>query len=87
MLAVAVEFQPDLRVAPDYGERGPELVGDFGEELRPGAGGLSQRVLGALALADVSRGRLEPDYITAFAEYRLREGLEPGVFSGLLRIR
>ena len=46
MLAVPVEFQPDLGVAPDHGEGGPELVGDFGEELGPGAGGLGERLLG-----------------------------------------
>ena len=39
MLAVAVEVQPDFRVAPDHGERGSQLVGDLGEELGPGAGG------------------------------------------------
>ncbi len=72
MLAVTVELEPDLSVAPDHGERGPELVGDFGEELGPGAGRLSERLLGALVLADVARGRLEADYFTAFVEYRLR---------------
>jgi len=38
---------------------------------------------GAIVLAHVARGRLEADYFTAFAEYRLREGLEPGVCCGL----
>ena len=81
MLAVALEFQPDLRVAPDHGERCPQLVGDFGKELGPGSGGLGERLLGPLALADVARGRLEAYYFTAFVEYRLRESLEPGVVS------
>jgi hypothetical protein len=80
-LAVAVEFQPDFRVAPDHGARGPELVGDFGEELGPGAGGLSERFLSAPALADAARGGLEADNLTAFVEYRFREGLEPSVVS------
>ena len=83
MLAVTVEFQPDLRVAPDHGERGSQLVGDLGEELGPGARGASERLLGALAFADVARGRLEADYFTAFVENGLREGLEPGVVSRL----
>jgi hypothetical protein len=81
VLAVAVEVQPDFRVAPDHGERGSQLVGDFGEELGPGPGGFGERLLGALALADVARGRLEADNLTAIVEYRLREGLEPGVVS------
>jgi hypothetical protein len=81
VIAVTVEFQPDLRVAPDNGKRGPQLVGDFGEELGPGQGGFGERLLGALALADVARGRLEADNLTAIVEYRLREGLEPGVVS------
>jgi hypothetical protein len=79
VLAVTGEFQPDLRVAPDHGEGSPELMRDFGEELGPSAGGLSERFLGALALADVARGRLEADNLTAFVEYRFREGLEPSV--------
>ena len=85
MLAVAVEeLEPDFGVAPDHGQRSPELVGDFGEELGPGAGGVSERLLGAPALADVARGRLQADYFTTLAQYRFREGLEPGVLSGLL---
>jgi hypothetical protein len=83
VLAVAVEFQPDFRVAPDHGERCPEHAGDFGEELGPGADGLSERLLGAPALADVARGSLEADNLTAFVEYRFREGLEPSVVSRL----
>src|SRR5918994_1092393 len=83
VLAVTVEFQPDLRVAPDHGERGSQLVGDLGEELGPGARGSCERLLGALAFADIARGRLEADYFIAFVEYRLREGLEPGVVSRL----
>src|SRR5215210_2774713 len=59
VLAVPVEFQPDLSVAPDHGERGPELVGDFGEKLGPGAGSLGERLLGALALT-VHRKTLDP---------------------------
>jgi hypothetical protein len=54
---MAVEFQPDLSVAPDHGERSPELVGDFGEELGPGAGGLSENLLGARARSPVARAR------------------------------
>src|SRR5215211_2745293 len=85
MLAVAVEeLEPDFGVAPDHGQRGPELVGDFGKELGPGAGRVSERLLCAPALADVARGRLQADYVTTLAQYRFREGLEPGVLSGLL---
>ena len=77
---VAVEFESDLRVAPDHGQGGSEFVGDLGEELGLGACGLGERLLRALTLADVARGCLEANDFAAFAEDGLRESLEPDVF-------
>ena len=59
-------------------------MGDFGQELGLGAGGLGEYPLDALALADVAGGRLEAGDLAALAEDWLREGLEPGVLSRLL---
>jgi hypothetical protein len=77
-------LQPDLRVAPDHGEGRPELVGDFGEKVGLGACGVGEHALHALPLADVARGRLEPDDLAMPIEYGLGDGLEPGVFPRLL---
>ena len=77
MLAVAVEFQPDFRVAPDHGERGPELVGDFGEERSPGAGGLNEHLLGALALCNVPRDAFHGDNVLGLVVDRLVALLGP----------
>lgn len=84
---VALEFESDLRVAPDHGQGGSEFVGDLGEELGLGACGLGERLLRALTLADVARGCLEANDFAAFAEDGLRESLEPDVFPDLLRMR
>jgi hypothetical protein len=40
VLAVTAELEPYLRVAPDHGEGRSELVGDFGQKLGFGTGGL-----------------------------------------------